>query len=233
MGYAVALGVFGAFAGLVFMGLIGFGDGWYDDSNPDWLGGQWWWVGVTAGAGVLVGLLRRVTHLPEQVPGLIADVQEGHVDPRLVPGITIVSAVSLIGGASLGPEKALGSMGGGVGSWIAERRKLRHEDSQLNTLSGFAGAFGGLFSSTVIVVMFILELARPGGHRFAKALVGTIVASSVSFGIYFAIAGAVFLDAYQVPQYPFQDWHLLAGIPLGRDCKNNGVTPIKEVAPDG
>ena len=44
---------------------------------------------------------------------------------------------------------------------------------------------------------------------------GQIVASSVSFGIYFAIAGAVFLDAYQVPQYAFEDWQLLAGIPLG------------------
>jgi H+/Cl- antiporter ClcA len=41
------------------------------------------------------------------------------------------------------------------------------------------------------------------------------VASSVSFGIYFAIAGAVFLDYYQVPKYKFEDWQLLAGIPLG------------------
>ena len=65
--------------------------------------------------------------------------------------------------------------------------------------------------------MFILELARPGGRRFTKALVGGIVASSVSFGIYFAIAGAVFLDAYQVPQYEFEDWQLLAGVPL-RAC---------------
>jgi len=111
-----------------------------------------------------------------------------------------VSAVSLIGGASVGPEKALGSMGGGAGSWIARRQGLGDDDSKVNTLSGFAGAYGGLFSSTVIVVMLILEVARPGGQRFAKALVGGIVASSVSFGIYFAIAGSVFLDAYQVPQ---------------------------------
>ena len=85
----------------------------------------------------------------------------------------------------------------------------------MNTLSGFAGAYGGLFSSTVIVVMLILEVARPGGQRFTKALVGGIVASSVSFGIYFAIAGSVFLDAYKVPQYTFHDWQLLAGVPLG------------------
>ena len=41
------------------------------------------------------------------------------------------------------------------------------------------------------------------------------MSSSVSFGIYFAIAGAVFLDDYKVPQYKFEDWQLLAGIPLG------------------
>ena len=118
-------------------------------------------------------------------------------------------------GASLGPEKALGAMGGGAGSWIARRRALGQEDSQVNTLAGFAGAYGGLFSSTVIVVLLILEVARPGGQRLAKALAAEIVASSVSFGIYFAIAGAVFLDDYQVPHYTFHDWQLLAGVPLG------------------
>jgi hypothetical protein len=68
MGYAVALGVFGAFAGLVFMGVLGFGGRWFVDANPGWSGGQWWWVAVTAFAGVVVGVLRRLTRLPEQIP---------------------------------------------------------------------------------------------------------------------------------------------------------------------
>ena len=215
MGYALVLGVVGGFAGLVFMGVIGYGNNWYVDPAPGWFGGQWWWIAVTAGAGVVVGLLRRLTRLPEKIPGLIADLQAERVDPRLVPGIVAVSAVSLIGGASLGPEQALGAMGGGAGSWMSRRRGLGTEDSRVNTLTGFGGAYGGLFSSTVVVVMMILEVARPGGERFTKALVGAIVASSVSFGIYFAIAGAVFLDAYQVPQYQFEDWQLLAAVPLG------------------
>ena len=213
--YAIGLGVLGAFAGLVFIGVTGVGERWYTDSNPGWFGGQWWWVAVTTAAGVGVGLLRHLTHLPEQTPGLIADLEEQHVDARLVPGIVAVSAVSLIGGASLGPEKALGSIGGGAGSWFSERRSLDKEDSQVATLAGFAGAYGGLFSSTVIVVMMILEITRPGGQRLARTLVSAIVASSISFGIYFAIAGSVFLDIYQVPPYEFQDWQLLAGVPLG------------------
>ncbi len=215
MVYAVVLGVFGAFAALIFVGAITFGGKWYSDSHPGWFGGHWWWVAVAAVAGIAVGLVRRLTRLPWNTPGLFKDLQTEHVDARLVPGIAAVSAVSLIGGASLGPEKALGSMGGGAGSWIAQRRGLKTEDAQVNTLAGFAGAYGGLFSSTLIVVMLIIEVARPGGRRFAKALAAQIVASSVSFGIYFSIAGAVFLDYYKVPQYKFEDWQLLAGIPLG------------------
>jgi H+/Cl- antiporter ClcA len=61
----------------------------------------------------------------------------------------------------------------------------------------------------------IMEVARLGGRRFTEALVGAIVASSVSFAVYFAIAGAVFLDAYPVPHYEFEDWQLLAAVPLG------------------
>jgi hypothetical protein len=76
-GYAVALGAFGAFAGLVFLWVISFGT----DARPGWFGGHWWWVGVTAAAGVVVGVLRRLTRLPEEIPGLFDDLRTGHFDP--------------------------------------------------------------------------------------------------------------------------------------------------------
>jgi H+/Cl- antiporter ClcA len=215
LAYAVALGVFGAFAGLIFVGAITGGGKWYSDADPGWFGGHWWWVAVAVAAGIGVGLVRRWTSLPWKTPGLFDDLQTQEVETALVPGIAAVSLVSLIGGASLGPEKALGSMGGGMGWWLAKRRGLDEEDGHVNTLAGFAGAYGGLFSSTVIVVMLIMEVARPGGQRFIKALAAQIVSSSVSFAIYFVIAGAVFLDEYQMPNYTFHDWQLLAGVPLG------------------
>jgi hypothetical protein len=43
LGYAAALGVVGALASLMIMGVIGFGDNWYVVANPGWFGGRWWW----------------------------------------------------------------------------------------------------------------------------------------------------------------------------------------------
>ena len=40
MGYAVALGVFGAVAALLFLGIIGRGAQWYSDSDSGWFGGH-------------------------------------------------------------------------------------------------------------------------------------------------------------------------------------------------
>jgi H+/Cl- antiporter ClcA len=215
IGYALALGVVGAFAALVFVGVTEAGEKWYSAPDPGWFGGHWWWLAVTGGGGLAVAGLRRWTRLPEKIPGMVDDLVSGQVDWKLVPAVALVSAVSLICGASLGPEKALGCIGGGAASWMSERAGLDDEDAGVNTRAGFAGAYGGLFSSTVIVVMLIMEIARPGGRRFAKTLATAIVSASVSFGIYSVIAGAVFLGIYRVPKFAFADWELGAGVLLG------------------
>ncbi len=215
MGYAVVLGLVGVVAALAFLGMTGLGEKWYGDPATGWFDGHLWWIGVAAGAGLVVGVLRRILHMPEKIPGLIDDLKEQHVDTRWVPSIVAVSAVSLVGGASLGPEVALGQMGGGSAELFARRGGLDEDDTKSLTLAGMAGAFGGLFSSPVMTIVLLLEIARPAGRRFMRTFYGILVASSVSFGIYFAIAGTVFLGIYQVPQYAYEDWHLIAGIGLG------------------
>ncbi len=215
LAYAAVLGVVGAFVGLVFLGVVKVGSRWFDVTNVGWFGGQWWWVAVTAAAGLVVGVLHLVMGLPDRTEGVIQGLQTGHVETSEVPGVLVTSAVSLMAGASLGPEKALGTTVGGAGAWVSRRRGLTDDQVETNTYSGFAAAYGGLLSSPVIVVMLILELARPGGERFTRLLVNTTVASSVSFGVYFAIAGSIFLGIYDVPQYTFAAWQLLAAAGLG------------------
>lgn len=215
MAYAGILGVVGAISGLVFIGVTEIGEDWYGDPGLGWFDGHVWWILVAAVAGLVVGVLRRWLRLPDHVPGLIEDLEEEHIDVRRVPSIVAVSAVSLIGGASLGPEVALGQMGGGSGAWLARRRELDDPTTKAMTLSGMAAGFGGLFSSPLLAMVLVLEIARPPAARFLRTFYGTLISSSVSFGVFFALAGTVFLGIYQVPTYSYEDWHLIAGLGLG------------------
>jgi H+/Cl- antiporter ClcA len=217
IGYAVVFGLVLAFAALAFLGLVKGGTKlWFTlPKNPDWFSGSWWWVAVTAAAGVLVGVLRRVLRLPAKLPGTVKELRDERVEPSTVLKAVAVSLVSLVGGASLGPEDALGKMGGGLGTWVSERRKLDQGPSATNALSGMSGAYGGLLSSPILAASLVVELARPRRPRFADTLVAALLSSTVAFAVYFPIAGTTFLGIYTLPSFKYEDWQLAAAVPLG------------------
>ena len=215
--YAVLLGVALAFAALAFLGLIKGGTKlWFTlPTDPGWFDGSLWWVAVTTGAGVLVGVLRRVLRVPAKLPGIFQELTAQRVEPSPVPAAVAVSLVSLVGGASLGPEAGLGLMGGGLGTWLSERRKLSEEARATNTLSGMSAAYGGLLSSPLLSTLLVLEVARPKARQFTETLVGALLSSSVAFAVYFPIAGSTFVGIYTLPSFKYHDWQLLAAVPLG------------------
>ena len=83
MGYAASFGVVLAFASLAFLGLVKGGTKlWFTlPKNPGWLDGSLWWVAVTAAAGVLVGVLRRVFRLPVKLPGTVQELRSNVSSP--------------------------------------------------------------------------------------------------------------------------------------------------------
>ena len=217
MGYAAFFGVALAFASLAFLGLVeGGGDLWFTlPKNPGWFDGSLWWVAVTAAAGVLVGVLRRLFRLPAKLPGTVQELKDARVEPSTAPKAVAVSLASLAGGASLGPEGGLGLMGGGLGTWVSERKKLSEDMRATNTLTGMSAAYGGLLSAPILATILVLEIARPKAARFSVTSVGALLASSVAFAVYFPIAGSTFVGIYSVPSFKYEDWQLLAAVPLG------------------
>src|SRR5690349_9503314 len=172
---AAVFGVVLAFAALAFLGLVqGGAELWFTlPKDPGWFDGSLWWVGVTVAAGVLVGVLRRVFRLPADLPGTFKELEEERVEPAIVPGALVVSLVSLVGGASLGPEDALAKIGGGLATWVSERRGLPDDQRGTNTLSAIGAAFGGLLSSSLPSTALVMEIGRPPARRFANALIAT------------------------------------------------------------
>ncbi len=102
-----------------------------------------------------------------------------------------------------------------AGTWVSERRKLSDEMRATNTLSGMSGAYGGLLASPLLATILTLEIARPKARHFADTLVAGLLSSSIAFAVYFPIAGSTFVGIYALPSYKYEDWQLLAAVPLG------------------
>jgi H+/Cl- antiporter ClcA len=174
-----------------------------------------WWVLVTGAAGALVGLLRRALRVPLKLPGTVEQIKEQRIDLATVPGALAVSLVSLAGGASLGPEAGLGMMGSGVGTWVSKRRKVTDDVRATNTLSSMSAAYGGLLASPLVAVVLVLEVARVKTERASQTLFAGLLAATIAFAVYYAIAGSTFLGIYSLPHFEYKDWQMLAAVPLG------------------
>jgi H+/Cl- antiporter ClcA len=97
------------------------------DVEPLLLGnGQVWYVGMVAGGGLAVGIVKCLwtfafpSHpFPDKIPGFLKEVQElqSH-DPLLSLPILVTSGLSIGLGAVVGPEAALSAAGAAVGTVI-------------------------------------------------------------------------------------------------------------------
>jgi H+/Cl- antiporter ClcA len=190
---------------------------WGDPAKNDFGGGRWWWIPLATGFGLLVGLLRRWLTRAHQ-PDLFTEMGEAHVDHRVVPASVGVSAVSLMGGVSLGPEGGLGLLGGGLGDWVSQRTGADPETRRANTLTGIAGAFGGLFTAPLLGPLMIAEVSRPGRDRPVERLIPTVVASTLGFAVLYPVIGHTFLGLYQLRAYDLKVWHMFVAVGLGVLC---------------
>ncbi|GBG26645.1 Hypothetical Protein FCC1311_028662 [Hondaea fermentalgiana] len=180
--------------------------------------GEWIWVVFTAGAGLVVGLVKLALRFPRNVRGFLAEVRAQHVNPVDAPKIVLVSLLSLCGGVSLGPEAAMGSLGGGLAQAWSAFRGLDKEATQQNVVNAMAGAMGGIFPSPVIAVTTMTEIGRVETmhHNYMRAVAMMTVAASTSFGVFFAIKGGSYLPLNPLTlTYQFHSGDQIKGLAIG------------------
>ena len=129
----------------------------------------------------------------------------------------IISAISLIVGASLGPFFGLAVMGGGFGSWLVTRLEKENEEEarQEYTLTGMAGTMGAAFTSPLFAAILASELSPTEKRHYVTAFIPALFAATIGYVIYFGVTGETMLDRYELPIYDFRFAHLLIGILLG------------------
>lgn len=218
LGWGVLIGLLGAIGAFIFVVLMNWGIGLVWPDPPSWqpFSGSWTIVLIMTVAGLLVGLIHQFTNAREL--NVFQALDTGHLDYKPVPAALLTSLVSLIGGFSLGPEVPTGMLGAGLGTWLSEKRQLDKETTRTNVLSGVSGAYAGLFSSPLALLMMILESA----HMQTLAYYGTLfivgLAAAVGFSLFYLLSGDAFSDLLRIVQPPTYDlrvWHIVAGLLFG------------------
>ena len=170
--------------------------------------------------GLLVGLLVK---LFGDHTGIFADVmlefgKTGRFDYRNAPGIVITAFVSLISGASLGPEAPLADACGGIGTWISDRLKLNDDETRTMGYSGVSGMLAAFITMPLSGAVLGLESAQggSGGKRaYFWTLFPSLLASAVSTVVFVLLSGVFFTTLYRFPDYSPRMVDLFTAVPLG------------------
>lgn len=216
--FALVIGGVGGLLALLYMGITSAGiDFFFGNTGTGWWAGKWWWIPLTALGGLIVSFLRKIWKVPEYVPSPIKMAHVAWVDPDTVIPWVIISAISLITGASLGPFFGFAVMGGGFGSWLVSRVEKQGEEEAKHeyTLTGMAGAMGAAFTSPLFAAILASELSPTEKRNYISAFIPALFAATTGFVIYFGVTGDTMLDRYQLPAYEFRFGHLLIGVLLG------------------
>lgn len=216
---SVAIGLFGGVFAVVFLGAehaVRAGLWGNLGESFEWFSGGARALIIPVVAGLVVGLIYSVLHLPPRLKGFLEELEEGRSDPKTAPKAVLVSFFSLIGGASLGPEAPLVTAASGFGNWLAQRAGASAEDTRTATFSGAAGALGGLMSSPFIGTLFAFELERTRRmHLLFSQIIPGGVSGIVSFVIVYPFLGSPFLSIFDFPEFEFTSWYLLAAVGIG------------------
>lgn len=218
VGYAVPIGLMAGGAGLLFTWTVGKATSqlWPDAIDNSFLGGEWWWLGLTVVGGLLVGLLRLWLRVPTNTKGALENIATAHVDQRSAVPMILVSFVSLLSGGSLGPFDAGTRAGGAIGGWVSDRVGADEATKKINTLSGMNGGIGGLLTSPFLASLLIVEMSpREGDERYRRVVAPSLVGSIFGFFVVWSFVGATFLGIFSVPTYEVEIWHFGAAVGLG------------------
>jgi H+/Cl- antiporter ClcA len=219
---------------------------WDDPTDGDFYSGDLYWIAVPVVVGFIVGFIRWAGGVSDDLPGFFAELQHCHVDYKWMPFVYTLSALSLAGGASLGPEQALANVGGGIATYLSEApwsigpwkegmsKKNKHADNKkILVLCGITAAMGGLFPSAALAVLLVIELASPP----LKFMEHTIILSMGALGgfvTYYGVQNETYLEHpdqkyYFAIDWQFELWNCGTGFIVGLVCGCLGIAMLLSI----
>ncbi|KDE54757.1 chloride channel protein [Methanoculleus sp. MH98A] len=172
------------------------------------------------GFSLLVGLCRRYLHAPTVIHGGITDSLKGgeeKPDYRTFPGAFLSSILSLLSGASVGPEGTITVLMGYVSPYVRDRLRIGSPGAALGfDVAALASAFNGIVGNVLFTGVFATEFQVGGNRNAFRFLTWNLLAGTVGYLFYLLLGLPSF--ARSIPFEPIGGLHpgyILCAIALG------------------
>ena len=150
-------------------------------------------VGVIV-ISLLVGLTQKYLRAPTVIHGGFVEAIQGKPgtdDPATFPGTLLSSLLSLVSGASVGPEGAIGSPALQIATWGRDRLKLAKSTALGFDVAASASAFNGIIGNPLFTGVLATEL-QVGGNANFVFLAWNLLAGVIGYLFFTLLALPVF-----------------------------------------
>lgn len=183
------------------LGLLGFE--WVVDHLQeliwdDWAGSdttRWLVVPLAIAGSIALSLTVRLTRqqrLQEPHTDVLAEIDHvGPSSPKIMAVLLVTGVVSLVGGASLGPEGALLPVSIALGAWLAGKRRDGVEGpvTELLVLSSIGALLVSFFGSIIPAPLPLLIMRKQGKAINRRSAIPPLLAGLTAWGIVTLIRG--------------------------------------------
>jgi len=221
MALVALLGIVSAVVTFVFMALVNQGIAliWERGRLTLGLDARLFTLLVCTLGGLLVGLLVKLFGDHNAIFSELMQEfgKTGRFNYRHAPGIVITAFISLIAGASLGPEAPLADACGGLGTWASDKLKLDERETRVMGYGGLSAMLASFITNPFAGALLSLESAQggaTGGQLYFWALFPSLLASAVATIVFVALAGGFFATLYTFPDYMPRLKDLLVAVPF-------------------
>ncbi len=169
--------------------------------------------------GLLVGLMVKLFGDHNAIfSELIQEFgKTGRFDYRHSPGIVITALISLISGASLGPEAPLADACGGLGTLAADKLKMNEQETRTMGYGGLSAMLAAFITNPFAGALLSLESAQggmTGAQIYFWGLFPSLLGSAVATLVFVTLAGSFFFPLYSFPEYAPRVKDLLQAVPF-------------------
>ena len=153
---------------------------------------------------LLVGLVQKYLRAPTVINGgAMASMKGGgeeKTDYTNFPGALLSSFFSLLSGASIGPEGALGALVQDITAWMSEKLKVAEESKLGVSLAALASAYNGIIGSPLFTGVLATEFQIGGKELGITFLAWNLLAGVIGYFFFTLLGLPVF--AQSIPFTP-------------------------------